>query len=731
ALKRTRTRPTVSLTNYFVYIIQGPCPRGSFACNNGQQCVSQRQMCDKHPDCDDGSDEHPVECGNLHGSKELFDKIVRNAIEKRQRLALVGSNGTAGELATPAGHRNQIMAMPCDIVTYPRSCQCGQGTILYCGKYARLRRWPRISAEVTYLIFIRNNMTLRENAFANFTRLQKLTLKFNNISRVPLGSFNGLPLLERLELSYNNVSQLPTGSFKDLHAVQWLFLGNNQLRQLAMENLAGMQRLEWLVLSHNRLTLHNEQLPEIPALREIDLQHNRITHIHKAAFANLTAIADIRLIGNPIKELSGKMFLYNKHLDALSLAQMPLTVNAELLQHLNVSFLNLSGIHYDYIDFTALNEMPSLKYLIFDGFFYCSMVPRVLMCKPKTDGVSSFKDLLSKPALRYSTWFMATLSIVGNLMVLWGRFIYRDENVAVTMVIRNLALADILMGFYLVAIGVQDFRYRNEYHKMAREWTNSWQCLAIGTLAVSSSEVSMLILAFMSLERFLLIADPFRSHRSISVRIIFFALLCIWLTGVGLAVTPVLLLWKTGISGLHSGICFPLHIHEAFPLGWEYSAFVFLGVNLLLLLMIALLYTALLISIWRTRSATPLSLLDCEFAVRFFFIVLTDVMCWAPVIAMKIWVFFNYNVSDDMYAWLVVFILPLNSAVNPVLYTFTTPKYRNQIVLRGWKNITSRNWRGNVANTTGTTATGSSQQPEDSTTITGMKTTALTLTLSL
>lgn len=30
----------------------------------------------------------------------------------------------------------------------------------------------------------------------------------------------------------------------------------------------------------------------------------------------------------------------------------------------------------------------------------------------------------------------------------------------------------------------------------------------------------------------------------------------------------------------------------------------------------------------------------------------------------------------DTYAWLVVFILPVNSAINPFLYTFTTPKFR-------------------------------------------------------
>lgn len=43
-----------------------------------------------------------------------------------------------------------------------------------------------------------------------------------------------------------------------------------------------------------------------------------------------------------------------------------------------------------------------------------------------------------------------------------------------------------------------------------------------------------------------------------------------------------------------------------------------------------------------------------------------------------------------MYAWLVVFILPLNSAVNPLLYTFTTPKYRDQIFTNLYRNSARR-----------------------------------------
>ena len=81
-----------------------------------------------------------------------------------------------------------------------------------------------------------------------------------------------------------------------------------------------------------------------------------------------------------------------------------------------------------------------------------------------------------------------------------------------------------------------------------------------------------------------------------------------------------------------------------------------------------------------------------------------------------IYIQFNYTFSlDDIYAWLVVFILPLNSAVNPLLYTFTTPKYRNQILLRGWKKITSRRRHHEPSNglaTTIATATGSSNPGE-------------------
>lgn len=233
-------------------------------------------------------------------------------------------------------------------------------------------------------------------------------------------------------------------------------------------------------------------------------------------------------------------------------------------------------------------------------------------------GISSRENLLENQTLRYAAWVMAFFTCVGNLMVLWGRYKYRDENRSVSLVIRSLAVSDFIMGVYLIIISFYDLKYRDSYHKNADAWMESWGCVLAGVLSVVSSEVSILILTFMSIERFLLISDPFSHHR-LNTKNVMMALYIIWLVGVSIAILPAIL-YQTSYKfyGIHNGgTCFPLFIQEKYSPGWPYSAFVFLGLNLTLLLLIATLYTVLLFSIWQTRRATTLDFLDCEFAIRY------------------------------------------------------------------------------------------------------------------
>ncbi len=62
---------------------------------------------------------------------------------------------------------------------------------------------------------------------------------------------------------------------------------------------------------------------------------------------------------------------------------------------------------------------------------------------------------------------------------------------------------------------------------------------------------------------------------------------------------------------------------------------------------------------------------EVKMAVKMALIVGTDFACWMPVIIMGILSQAGIvEISPDMYAWIAVLILPINSSLNPYLYTF-------------------------------------------------------------
>ena len=72
---------------------------------------------------------------------------------------------------------------------------------------------------------------------------------------------------------------------------------------------------------------------------------------------------------------------------------------------------------------------------------------------------------------------------------------------------------------------------------------------------------------------------------------------------------------------------------------------------------------------------------ESALARRVFAIILTDLCCWIPVIILSILALVKkFNDPDGTtYVWFAVFVLPVNSSVNPLLYTFSTPKVRTQV----------------------------------------------------
>lgn len=135
------------------------------------------------------------------------------------------------------------------------------------------------------------------------------------------------------------------------------------------------------------------------------------------------------------------------------------------------------------------------------------------------------------------------------------------------------------MGVYLFFLGIFDVKFRGEYNRNALIWMDSVECRTIGFLAMLSSEVSVLLLTYLTLEKFLVIVFPFSHLRPEKLQTVL-VLAFIWILGFVIAVVPLLNEDLFGNYYGRNGVCFPLHSDRLEkPIAKAYSTGIFLGSN--------------------------------------------------------------------------------------------------------------------------------------------------------
>ncbi|KYM97124.1 Relaxin receptor 1 [Cyphomyrmex costatus] len=615
------------LSGLMYYFNQDKCPIGTFQCLNSTTCMPQRSWCNGVPDCPHSDDESTENCFDMHGNWDWFMK-----------------------------ERNWGNSNNCDTFDAPVKCTY-DACRATCINFTDVPQ--NLSSNITAIFLTDNLLTyLPRNALSRYPEIRLLYLDNNNIVKLEKGVFLHQSKLFWLILTNNSISEILPGHLTGLDKLETLLLDQNKIVMADFSDLEDSTTTYLINLNKNMLTTSALKLPRLPELTEMSMEDNSISSIDENAFRNLQQLVELNLAYNRIVTIPSNVFQSMNNLSKLLIGYNPVVE----------------------LSMTLFNPLNNLRSLYFKKFHYCmTYAPKVQKCRPTSDGVSSMSHLLDKPLLRAAVWTISCLTCLSNSLVLWGRFTAKDENRVLSIIIRNLAVSDMLMGIYLFIIAIEDARFRDNYKEEASTWMSSWPCILLGALAMTSSEVSVLILSFMSVERFILIAAPLKCHHVMTSQAAASSMIVIWIVGFIIALAPVIH-WRssTKFYGVN-GMCFPLHIDDPYLIGWEYSAFIFLGLNLIGLMIIGYVYVAMFTSIWRTRRATPLSVGDSEFALRFFLIVLTDAACWAPIIALKILAMMKYPVPPDLHAWIVIFILPVNSAINPLLYTFTTPKFRERL----------------------------------------------------
>ncbi|XP_075429691.1 relaxin receptor 1-like isoform X2 [Ascaphus truei] len=662
----------------------GICPLGQFPCGNLSVCLPQLLHCNGHKDCTNGADEE--NCVDNFGWPKLFDTIQS---ARSNRLT------------------HEEKTQQCLLDVFPEQCECLRRTVNCTGR--DLQSVPLVSPNVTALDLQNNRIgTLPDGAFLLHRTLEKLLLQNNALRSLSCLSFSGLAALKMLFLSHNRITTLKAGVFKDLLSLEWLILDNNDVSQIAPGSFSGLESLYFLYLLNNSIS----ELPqncictEMPRLNWLDLEgnemhtirglvfqecvtvlilrRNNIRAIEDGAFSQMNKLVDLDLSVNQILELPPSLFTEQQNLQQLNISFNPLNQIAKNqfdfltnLQSLIMEDVEIPNIHN-----RMFANLANLSHIYFKKFQYCSHAPHVRSCKPNSDGISSFENLLANILLRVFVWVMACVTCFGNLFVICLRSFIVTENCQHTMSIKSLCCADCLMGFYLFCLGAFDIKFQGEYNRHAQAWMESWECKLVGSMAMLSSEVSVMLLTYMTLEKFLCIVFPF-SHFQAGRGQTLCTLSAIWGLGVFIAVIPFFSYDTFGNFYGRNGVCFPLQSDSTEESGARvYSVSIFLGLNLLAFVTIVFSYSSMFNSIHNTGAKTAeRSVLSREVAIakRFFFIVFTDALCWIPIFLLKAVSLTEAEIPGTITSWVVIFILPINSALNPILYTITTSSFQERL----------------------------------------------------
>ena len=227
------------------------------------------------------------------------------------------------------------------------------------------------------------------------------------------------------------------------------------------------------------------------------------------------------------------------------------------------------------------------------------------------------------------------------------------------------------MGVYLAVIGVADLVFQGTYLWKDRQWKESAACKVAGFLSLLSSEVSAFIICLITLDRFLVLRFPF-SQRHFQSRTAAVASGIALFFGVVIALIPLLPAMSHWEFYGQTGICIPLPItRKEFP-GQRYSFGVMIVLNFILFLVIVIGQVVIFTSIranTMNRNNSSHASRDMAIARRLAIIVVSDFLCWFPIGLLGLLAAQGVPIPGEVSVGMAIFVLPLNSALNPFLYT--------------------------------------------------------------
>ena len=591
--------------------VDDPCPETHFRCHGEQvYCMPVYLRCNQVKDCPNGEDELQCDVAVCPGYYRCRGSTV----------CLHPSHVCDGWPQCPQ-RDDQLL---CNAIC-PAVCQC-QGLAFVCRQSFPAADYP----ELRYLDAAGSSI-IPENI------PDILYLVYLSFSSCGLDSWPALHLrnLQRLDLSYNNISIVSLEDVCSLSSLKYLTLKGNPIKELVRGN-SNVQQI---------------------SLLQIDLSFTHIWKFDSKVFINFQSIMDLNLSYSNLNYVGESAFL---HLPKLKR-------------------LDISGCRLEKYPRDLFRGLVDLQFVQAENYKVCCKVilPKSFnekFCIAPQDEISSCDDLLRSSFYRSFLWLVGISSMLGNVGCFLFRLIGQRSRLlksGYNTFVTNLSLSDFLIGVYLVIIGTADELYRGRYLWHEQDWKGNAMCTLAGFISLLSNEVSAFMICLITVDRFLVLHFPFSEFR-FKGRSAIIASGMAWLSGLLLAAVPLFSVFSYWRFYGHTGICIPLPVTKRTFEGKGYSFGVMIVFNFILFVPIALGQASIYWTI-KANSIGPVSSTntprDLTVARRLITVVVSDFLCWFPIGVLGLMANSGTPVPGEVNVAMAIFVLPLNSALNPFLYT--------------------------------------------------------------
>jgi hypothetical protein len=135
---------------------------------------------------------------------------------------------------------------------------------------------------------------------------------------------------------------------------------------------------------------------------------------------------------------------------------------------MNAKLLHIEANQISVFDKGLFRGVSGLLSLHTPAYKFCCIRPNYLAdedCFPERDEFSSCADLLRVSALQTMLWLIGLVALFGNILSVIYRLIYDRERLKLGfgIFVTNLAIADFIMGVYLIIIAIADAAYRKRF----------------------------------------------------------------------------------------------------------------------------------------------------------------------------------------------------------------------------------------------------------------------------